>query len=131
MTIFLLLSILFIAIYGIKIVDKLEVERPKPILKLPVERATERLSCIDDINEKHVYDAIKADLFFDIPTCAYGCTGERLIADLGMSAPKYKIFVIDNATIKGFKVLLLRYIPDNTDFHEFHEIKIYKDEYKK
>ena len=52
--------------------------------------------------------------------------GERLIHDLGNSAPEYDISVLDNAVIRGYNVSLLRYIPKGEEHFTFYEIKITK-----
>ena len=96
------------------------------VIKIPTKHSIERLKGIRNVNEKHVYDSIRADINFNVPICAYGCTGERLIHDLGNSAPEYDISVLDNAVIRGYNVSLLRYIPKGEEHFTFYELKITK-----
>ena len=95
-------------------------------IKIPTKHSVERLEGIRNVNAKHVYDSIRADINFNVPICAYGCTGERLIQDLGDSAPDYDISVLDNAVIMGYNVSLLRYIPKDQECFTFYELKITK-----
>jgi len=93
--------------------------------RIPAKHAIERLEGIPNVNKRHVYDSIRADMNFNVPDlCSFGCTGERLIQDLGDSAPEYDISVLDNAVIRGCNVSLLRYIPKGEDHLTFYELKI-------
>ena len=125
----IILVLAIFAIYGYVIYRSCKGAESNPNdngIKIPSEHATERLNEIKNVNEKHVYDSIRADINFNVPICAYGCTGERLIHDLGNSAPEYDISVLDNAVIKGYNVSLLRYIPKGEEHFTFYEIKITK-----
>lgn len=128
----IILVLAIFAIYGYVIyrsckkADSEPNEIAKEGIKIPSEHATERLNEIKNVNAKHVYDSIRADINFNVPICAYGCTGERLIHDLGNSAPEYDISVLDNAVIRGYNVSLLRYIPKGEEHFTFYELKITK-----
>ena len=95
-------------------------------IKIPTKHSIERLDGIRDVNEKHVYDSIRADINFNIPICAYGCTGEQLIHDLGPSAPSYEVVELDRCNIRNFSVSLLRYTPLDDSYFTFYELKITK-----
>ena len=101
-------------------------EVAKEGIKIPSEHATERLNEIKNVNEKHVYDSIRADINFNVPICAYGCTGEQLIHDLGDSAPSYEVVELDRCNIRNFSVSLLRYTPLDDSYFTFYELKITK-----
>ena len=125
----IILVLAIFAIYGYviyKSCKKADSEPNDDGIKIPTKHSIERLDGIRNVNEKHVYDSIRADINFNVPICAYGCTGERLIHDLGNSAPEYDISVLDNAVIRGYNVSLLRYIPKGEEHFTFYELKITK-----
>ena len=125
----IILVLAIFAIYGYVIYKSCKNADSEPNddgIKIPTKRSIERLEGIRNVNEKHVYDSIRADINFNVPICAYGCTGERLIHDLGNSAPEYDISVLDNAVIRGYNVSLLRYIPKGEEHFTFYELKITK-----
>ena len=123
----IILVLAIFAIYGYVIYRSCKGAESKPndnCIKIPTKHSVERLGGIRNVNAKHVYDSIRADINFNVPICAFNCTGERLIQDLGNSAPEYDISVLDNAVIRGYNVSLLRYIPKGEEHFTFYEIKI-------
>ena len=125
----IILVLAIFAIYGYVIYRSCKGAESNPNdngIKIPTKHSIEQLEGIRNVNEKHVYDSIRADINFNVPICAYGCTGERLIHDLGNSAPEYDISVLDNAVIRGYNVSLLRYIPKGEEHFTFYELKITK-----
>ena len=125
----IILVLAIFAIYGYVIYRSCKGAESNPNdngIKIPTKHSIERLEVIRNVNAKHVYDSIRADINFNVPICAYGCTGERLIQDLGNSAPEYDISVLDNAVIRGYNVSLLRYIPKGEEHFTFYELKITK-----
>ena len=125
----IILVVAIFAIYGYVIYRSCKKADSDPndnCIKIPTKHSIERLEGIRNVNAKHVYDSIRADINFNVPICAYGCTGERLIHDLGNSAPEYDISVLDNAVIRGYNVSLLRYIPKGEEHFTFYELKITK-----
>ena len=125
----IILVLAIFAIYGYVIYRSCKGAESNPNdngIKIPTKHSIERLEVIRNVNAKHVYDSIRADINFNVPICAYGCTGERLIHDLGNSVPEYDISVLDNAVIRGYNVSLLRYIPKGEEHFTFYELKITK-----
>ena len=125
--IILVLAIFAIYAYVIyKSCKKADSEPNDDGIKIPTKHSIERLDGIRNVNEKHVYDSIRADINFNIPICAYGCTGEQLIHDLGDSAPSYEVVELDRCNIRNFSVSLLRYTPLDDSYFTFYELKITK-----
>ena len=125
----IILVLAIFAIYGYviyKSCKKADSEPNDDGIKIPTKHSIERLDGIRNVNEKHVYDSIRADINFNVPICAYGCTGERLIHDLGDSAPSYEVVELDKCNIRNFSVSLLRYTPLDDSYFTFYELKITK-----
>ena len=125
----IILVLAIFAIYGYVIYRSCKGAESNPNddgIKIPTKHSIERLEGIRNVNEKHVYDSIRADINFNIPICAYGCTGEQLIHDLGDSAPSYEVVELDKSNIRNFSVSLLRYTPLDDSYFTFYELKITK-----
>ena len=125
----IILVLAIFAIYGYVIYrscKKADSDPNDSVIKIPTKHSIERLEGIRNVNEKHVYDSIRADINFNIPICAYGCTGEQLIHDLGDSAPSYEVVELDRCNIRNFSVSLLRYTPLDDSYFTFYELKITK-----
>ena len=125
----IILVLAIFAIYGYVIYrscKKADSEPNDSVIKIPTKHSIERLEGIRNVNGKHVYDSIRADINFNIPICAYGCTGEQLIHDLGDSAPSYEVVELDRCNIRNFSVSLLRYTPLDDSYFTFYELKITK-----
>ena len=125
----IILVLAIFAIYGYVIYKSCKKADSDPndnCIKIPAKHSIERLEGIRNVNEKHVYDSIRADINFNVPICAYGCTGEQLIHDLGDSAPSYEVVELDRCNIRNFSVSLLRYTPLNDSYFTFYELEITK-----
>ena len=125
----IILVLAIFAIYGYVIYKSCKNADSEPNdngIKIPTKHSIERLEGIRNVNGKHVYDSIRADINFNIPICAYGCTGEQLIHDLGDSAPSYEVVELDRCNIRNFSVSLLRYTPLDDSYFTFYELKITK-----
>ena len=123
------LALLILAVAGWSLVLYLSCKKAdyKPSdmdVKIPTKKAALRLKNTGNINAKNVYDSIRSDLSFNVPLCAFGCTGERFIEDMGNSAPPYNIKQMDEAYICGFSVKLLRYTPISESHIQFYELII-------